>query len=405
MRRPRLILSIVLPLVAVVVGLIWIEVSRFDRARYLIETGEFAAAREELSVYLRRFPDDTAANFLMAEMLIKDESQPGIEVVEQAIVHLQQARPDPVYREQSLLHEGRLKFLLLSRPFEAEGLFRAALHYNPDNYAANRLMWKLLDMTMRAHYSEPYFWRCYELADTVEKPRLLRDWYLSQFSPGTANSDLDRMLGILGPNESPGTRIELRRLNQFRTEQPDEILAHTAFAAWCRHARALDVATEAINESIQLATDDPFYLATVIQVRVDSGDFEGASSVFNHWPESDRSFEYWKCRGLLAEELGEEYEDASEAYSRAASMWPGHCDASLQHRQANCLMRLDRQADAEQCRQSAKRIDDLMELDLHARLRRLLVNLTAPETVASVVDFYTQLGREREAREWQTLIP
>lgn len=403
MRRLRLILFFVLPVAGIASWYVWNETSRVDHARYLIESGQFTEAREELARYLGWFPDDTTANFLMAETMIKDESQVEDDIVQQAIVHLQIAAHDPAFREQSLLHEGRLRFLLLSQPFQAEALFRTALEERPDNYAANWLLWKLLDMTMRAHLSEPFFWRCFELADASERPQLLRDWYLSQFSPGTANADLDRMIGVLEPTESPGTRIELRRLAQFRSQEPKEILAHAAFAAWCRHARAVDVASEALDESISLATNEPFYLATVLQVRLDSGDFAGAAAAFEHWPDSDRSFDYWKCRGLLAEEVHDNHRDAEDAYRRAALMWPGQCDASLQHRRSNCLMRLGRKDDAEQCREAAKRIDDLMELGLHARLRQLLLDLTSPTALTETARFYQQLGRQREAKEWLSL--
>jgi len=152
-----------------------------------------------------------------------------------------------------------------------------------------------------------------------------------------------------------------------------------------------------------MARDDPFYLATVIRVRINSGDFEAAQAAFDHWPESDRGFDYFKSSGLVSEEVRGDDQVASLAFMAALEIWPGHCDASLQHRRSNCLMRLGRSDEAAECRSAASRIDSLMELDLHTRLRQLLADLTSRETLAEMAEFYQRLGRHREANEWRKL--
>ena len=385
-------LLVVVPLVGILTIVAWNEASRLERARYLMASGQFAEARSQLGRYLSWFPDDAAARMNMAEALIKDESQTEAHVIRIAIGHLEHAQTDPVFHVAAGIQAGRLQFLLLSQPFDAEHRFRDVLQAEPENYETNRLMWKLLDVTMRAHLSEPYFWQCYEHAIRADRPDLLRDWYLSQFSPGTANASLDHMMGIQSPDESPHARIELRRLARFRDKQMNWPQAHAAFAAWCHLEGAHELAREALDESIESARDDPFYLATVILVRINSGDFDAA-----------RGFDYWKSRGLVFEEVRGDDRDAADAFERALKIWPGHCDASLQHRRSNCLMRLGRKDEAAECREAASRVDALMELDLHTRLRRLLVDLTSRKTLTEMVEFYRHLGRQREADEWQNL--
>ncbi len=404
MRRIRSILIVVVPIAGLLSIVAWNEVSRLERARYLMASGQFAEALPQLDRYLSWFPGDAAAHMNMAEALIKDESQPEANAVRNAISHLEHAQTDPAFRVAAGIQAGRVQFLLLTQPFDAEHRFQDALQIEPENFEANWLMWKLLDVTMRAHLSEPHFWKCYERAKRADRPALLRDWYLSQFSPGTANASIDHMMGIQSPDESPHSRIELRRLALFRDEQQTWPQAHAAFAAWCHLEGAHELAREAIDESIEMARNDPFYLATVILVRINSGDFGAAQAAFGHWPESDRGFDYWKSRGLVSEEVRGDDGDAADAFQRALKIWPGHCDASLQHRRSNCLMRLGRKDEAAECREAACRIDDLMELDLHTRLRRLLVDLTSRTTSAEMAEFYRQLGRHREADEWQNLV-
>jgi len=403
MRRTRSILFVVVPLAGILSIVAWNEASRLERARYLMASGQFADARSQLDRYLSWFPGDAAARMNMAEALIKDESQTEASVIRNAIRHLEYAQTDPEFRVFAGIQAGRLQFLLLTQPFNAERRIRDALRVEPENFDANWLMWKLLDVTMRAHLSEPYFWKCYEHANRADRPTLLRDWYLSQFSPGTANASLDRMMGIQSPDESPHARIELRRLDRFRDEQMNWPQAHAAFAAWCHLEGAHELACEALDESIETARDDPFYLATVVQVRINSGNFEAAQAAFEHWPESDRGFDYWKSKGLVSEEVRGDDRGAADAFAHAVNIWPGHCDASLQHRRSNCLMRLGRKGEAAECREAASRVDSLMELDLHTRLRRLLVNLMSRKTLAEMAEFYRHLGRQREADEWQNL--
>ena len=72
------------------------------------------------------------------------------------------------------------------------------------------------------------------------------------------------------------------------------------------------------------------------------------------------------------------------------------------HRRAQCLARLGDREEAEKGRQESKRIERLMETEIHNKLRLALVDLKDPGTLKMMVEFYRSLNRARESTCWQT---
>ena len=391
---------------------IWGSLSRrqaalqLDAAARSLAIGDNVEAQRELNDYLTWYPNDGSARLILAESLLSGASTDNWESIERAIDQLQLARQDTPSRARALIQEARLQFLLKYRPFRAEGLLREAIAIDPTLYDGSYLMWKLLDATLRSDRSEPWFRTCYGLAPPDQRLRLLREWYLSQFSPGTANTELDRRMGFLGLDETPRAFIQLQRLLRFQAEEPDSPDAHAAVAKWYMTQGNPILAIETLNACQQLCQEDitSFYIATLVPALLDRGDFEQAVDAMRSWPEPHEGYDYWKWTGVVPAKVVTNDHAAVDALLKATDVWPGLSDASLHHRLTNCLIRLRRNSEAEFHRDVARRIDALMELELHAELRRCLAHLDDPSRLKKVAAFYADLGCEWEAAEWSKLL-
>ncbi|MGV2335200.1 MAG UNVERIFIED_CONTAM: hypothetical protein LVR18_14175 [Planctomycetaceae bacterium] len=94
---------------------------------------------------------------------------------------------------------------------------------------------------------------------------------------------------------------------------------------------------------------------------------------------------------------------ALEHFNSALDIWPGAMDWSLLHFKAQSLARVGRRQEADQIRVRAKEIELLMELPVHQKLRKMLLNLKDPATLREMENFYRALGRSWEADEWSQL--
>lgn len=377
--------------------------SCLSRAQRYSAHGLWGHVQAELRFYLWFHPSSSPAHFLMAEALVKDESRQGIEPVNLAIDHLRRVGHDSSLAAQSRVQEGRLRLFRLDQPSRAEDALREALQIDPENIDANFLLWKLYELTGRSFLVEPYFWKVYAKSAPEYQILRLRDWYLSQFFPLTANPALNVALGVIKPDEKPTQRTEADRLIRFRRAEPDRPAAHVAMARWFQAEGDPKFALELLEqaEAASHGEPDPFLVATMISALMDLGEFDRAREWWQKWPTPHDSYEYWLWTGIVHEQVDVDYAQAAQAYRQAIKIWPGVIDWRTRHRLVNCLQRSGDLEGAKQERESARHIESMSAIDLHDRLLAMSQTMTDPKVVDSFVDFYKQIGREREADCWR----
>ncbi len=363
-------------------------------------------ARKQLSRYLWLHPKDASARILMAEALVKDEALPAEDAATRAMGYLAEIPDNSPLAAEARLQQGRLCFLILHKPGRAEQHLRRAIDLQADALPAYQLLWTVMNATGRAELSEDVFWRVFELSPEQEQPLRMREWYMNNFYPLTASESLDRMMGILAPEETPTRTTESGRYLRFRSNEPEAPVNHAAVARWCQQEgdpefalRLLDTAATELDN----ATQDPFFLSTYIATLLDLGEHQRAEAYLQQWPETDRGHFYWKWRAIILDEFGDAHEDACKAYERALEIWPGPVDWRLRHRRAVCLAKIGNERLAAEERKRLFAVKQLMETETHERLRNALGS--AQELAKSeIVDFYRQLGRNREADFWMEQI-
>lgn len=377
--------------------------SCLSRAQRYSRHGLWRHVQSELRYYLWLHPASPQAHFLMAEALVKDESRPGTETVDLAVEHLRRIPHDSALAAQSKIQEGRLRLFRLDQPSRAEDAFMETLRLEPDNVEANYLLWKLYELTGRSFLVEPFFWKVYEKSAAEDRPLRLRDWYLSQYFPLTANPSLNVVLGVIKPDEKPTQRTEADRLIRFRRAEPDRPVAHVAMARWFQSEGDPKFALELLEQAAAASQGhpDPFLVATMISVQMDLGDFDSAKEWWQKWPEPRDGYEYWLWTGVVHEQVDADYAQAAQAYRQAIKIWPGVIDWRTRHRLVNCLQRSGDLEGVKKEREAARHIESMSAVDLHDRLLAMSQTPTDPKVVGSFVDFYTQIGRDREANCWR----
>jgi tetratricopeptide (TPR) repeat protein len=358
-------------------------------------------ARQRLGWYLWLHPNDGQALLQMAEAFARDDALPADEAASQAIECLARIPDASPQAAEARLREAGLCFLVLQKPGRAEQLARQAIELG-GGLPAWRLLWTILNATGRSDDTEEVFWRVYELCPDDERPLALREWYLSQFFPLTASALLDRQMGILAPQETPTRTSESRRYLRFREREPEAIVNHVAVAQWCQEERDPEFAIrllDAVASELPAAKNDSSFLSVTIATQLDLGQFEDAAVSFRQWPESDRGHAYWKWRAIIMDDVLHQHDEAIEAYGWACELWPGPADWRLHHRRAGCLSRAGR-SEAAAASERVEHVKSLMTPETHERLRAALGSLGDPDPLSAVVEFYRQLGRDREAACW-----
>jgi tetratricopeptide (TPR) repeat protein len=401
LRRACLILAGV---VIIVAGIGWFYVdARLPRAQQLAERKLWKQARRELDWYVRLHPANSTARLLMADCWAKDDDIPQLESATNALQHLNAIPRSSPVADQVEVRKGRTLFFILHQPGAAEACFRRALDLNPNLLEANALLMRLMEMTGRHHQTESLFWRAYEQSPIESRPVLLRDWYMSQFFPTTANEVLDRLMGFVHANEYPDRQTESRRYISFRENEPASVLGHASLALWLQQEGQPAIAWELIERTTQTlpkASQDAFFLSVSIAIAMDLGRFENAQQAFDKWPSPREGHDYWKWEAIVAEEIGRDFDRAIRAYDRALTTWPGSSDWRLRYRKVNCLLQMGRSQDAQSERALAEAIEKLMDHEVHSRLRKILGDLNNPDNLQEMADFYKALGRPREAACW-----
>jgi tetratricopeptide (TPR) repeat protein len=389
-------------------GFFWWYVGRgLTEARQHVANGRWAQARQSVQRYRWLHPADARGLLLLAEALIKDEQLAPEQAAGEALAVLDQISDAAPQAADAYTQKGRILLFLQHRPGRAEEAFRRAIELDPRAAEPHYLLYKLMDLTGRSNLSESLFWRVFELSSDEEKPVRLREWYMSQFYPATANPTLDQLMGILGPEERPSVRTEYQRFLDFRNSEPDRGISWAALARWFTLEGdpkfALNLLADAepqLSEGERMA---PFYLASKTAALIDLGLFEQVEQVFAQWPEPHEGYEYWKWRAIIHDEVRSDHEAAVTAYREALAVWPGPADWRTRFRLANCLARLGRHDEAEQQRSTARGVEELMDEQRHAQVRAALGRLQDPQALMVVAEFYRDLGRSREAASWLQL--
>lgn len=362
-------------------------------------------ARERLHDYVWLHPDNDRANLLLAEAYAKDEKLPPKEGATQAIIYLDRIPDSSADAARARLQQAGLYLLVLHQPGRAEKHARKAIDLG-GGLLAYQFLWQLLNLTGRAEDSEDVFWRVYELAPDDEKRFHLIEWYVQQFFPTTANEGVDRMMGVVRPDEAPSRTTESGRYIRFREQEPDSVIGHTALAEWCQEEGDPDFAIRLLDTAKDLpeAKSDPYFLSVSIATCLDLGEFNRAEECFDRWPESNRSHSYWKWRANIFDEVRANNAEALSAYDHALALWPGPADWGLYHRQAACLTRAKK---PEEAARAVARADELKQILRSEELDRLLVIVKTsnkPEELVEIAGFYRKLGRGREAACWEKVI-
>ena len=387
-----------------IVGFFWIQ-RGLGSARISIRSRDYESARSAAERYLWLHPNDAQARMLAAQGYSLDDRLPADSASEQAIAHLQRISDTDSLAAEARMLEGRLRFLILLQPTHAEKLFHQAIELNPDQFDAHYLLWKLHDMTERYFNSELYFRNAYRLIPDEQKAFRLREWYLSQFNPFSACAELDTLMGFRQPTEPTSETVAFRRLTAFAEQEPASPVVAAAIARAHLRNRQRDVALKTLeqlpaNESVQ----HPFYIATLTEVLLELGQLERAKEVFARYPQPASGYEYWRIAGMSSQVADAEFSAAADLYQRATEVWPGPSDWLTIHRQFRCLALLGDKQAAAAAKKRSQDVQELMELEVHQRLKEALVNLADPESVRKLVDFYGLLNRPWEQQEWQAVL-
>ncbi|MFN8856535.1 MAG: hypothetical protein ACK50P_13280 [Planctomycetaceae bacterium] len=377
-------------------------------AERLLKRNVFSKAREEVDRYLWLHPRDPAALLLSAEILTRDESLetgPAIARAQSLLERIPDTLPwGPIARGK----QARLSFFVEHRPIEGQRFFEKALELDPRFIEGRYLLWKILDLTGRSDSAEPIFWTIYDQTPQADRPYLMREWYMSQFFPASANPLLDVQMGYNDPSKPLQMNPEYVRLKEHCDAEPQEPINHAALARWFQHDGDHTTALTLLERGLKLpgAETDPYFLSILLATLFEQGDLERAKKYLEGWPEPYEGYDYWRWKGMLADEADRDYPEAVAAYDKALAIWPGPVDWRTMYRRANCLARLRQSDAASEARKSAKKIEEIMDTEVHVALRDALEdrNLTDRDNLTKVMDFYRELGRNREVEAWQQVL-
>lgn len=409
-RRARLIR--VLLVATVVMGTVWFVVDRriatreLKKARTFLRQRRDVEAEQALNRYLRTFPGDNDAILMWAQAVVSGDQRTPEEAAQLAIEKLETIPDDSPRAAEARMREGRLALLILKQASRAEQRLQRSAQLDPGILDTHYLLWKLFDMTERFQFSEPHFWSTLKLTPQAGKAERLREWYVSQFSPSAANADLDRHMGFLKPGNLPGEQSDLVRLEEFFSSEPESPMVVAALAQWYLRNRKRDEALAILKGIAEKedARSDSFFQSTYISALIETGQLEAAKQQFAAWPEGKNGYDYWITAGRISDLVDRDNKVAGQAYDEALKIWPGPVDWPTMHRKSQCSARLGERDRAAEERARSKKIELLMEPEVHQRLRNSLADLNSQETALQMIEFYNQLERKGEAEEWQKVL-
>ncbi len=375
-----------------------------QRAKTAFGLQDWRTARGELRSYLEVFPSNEEARLRLAEAYFKDSALNSERAVSSAIQQLEFIRRESPLWPAARIQEARMCLFVRMQTHRAERLLRESLAAAPENVEAHYVLWKLLDLTGRSHLAEPHFRKVLESTPLDKRPFCLREWYMSQFYPATANPEIDRLMGFLEPGAAHDSTTEFRRLVKFREQEPRAALNHADVARWFSLEGDPKAALELLQQALD-TTDAPleeqFFVATLAQVLFDLGEFDRALKIYQAWPGEPSGYEYFRLGAIFSDEVERDYEQAILSYRKVIAVWPGQADWRIQNRLARCLAKAGHEPAAETMRQQAKSVELLMETKVHAPLRQSLATPDQLEICQQMTQFYEQLGLAFETQHWR----
>jgi tetratricopeptide (TPR) repeat protein len=375
-----------------------------QRAKAAFGLQNWRTAREELRSYLAVYPSNDEARLRLAEAYFKDSSLNAERAVNSAIQQLEGIRRESPFWPAARIQEARMCLFVRMQTHRAEKLLRESLVAAPENVEAHYVLWKLLDLTGRSHLAEPHFHKVLESTPLERRPYCLREWYMSQFYPATANLEIDRLMGFLEPGAAQDSTTEYRRLMRFREQEPNAALNHADVARWFSLEGDPKTALEILQKALDTTDaplEEPFFVATLAQVLFDLGEFDQALKIYQAWPGEPTGYEYFRLGAIFSDEVERDYEQAIGCYRKVIAVWPGPADWRIQNRLARCLAKAGQEAAAEDMRKQAKTVELLMENEVHTPLRSALAAPDQLEICQQMTQFYEQLGLAYETRNWR----
>lgn len=377
----------------------WSFESGLIRGQKAVDGRKWKQSQEILSEYLQQNPQDSAAHLLIAESLIKNPMG-GRDDVDRAIGHLRQVTDSSPEAAQARLQEARLTFLILRKPGQAERLLQQSLNLEPDSLETTLLMWRLLDATGRHIISREYFWKAYALTDEAGQPSLLREWFLAEFYPETANAEVHQRLGAVAKPTIPAS---LNTWVRFRESEPEANFLHAAIAAYYLERGKPQSSLELLKESPNLskAMDDPFFVAVMFKSLVNLGELEKARACFERFPEPRTDYLYWSSKGVFDHQVEGDAQSGIKSYKRALDKWPAKYDWSLMTKLSDALRKTGQIDEASAFQERVQHITTRILTKANiGQLHDKLQDLHDPIVAKEVSDLYTELGLKEEAAAW-----
>ena len=216
-KKPLLLTGLAV-LVVVAAGFTWSGMQTFGnraRAQRMIARAEeenlpklWKHARVELQEYLQFpfFSGDGDAQLLLAEALIHDESLTHEDAVKEALTGLRKISSEAPQGAQARAKEGKLYLMMVHKLGQAERSLREAIKLNPQDEESHFLLWKLLELTGRADWSEEVFWRVLRIDPSRSPTRPLASMVHDAVLCPDSQSDVRKTNGFAGHRRSPQQR-------------------------------------------------------------------------------------------------------------------------------------------------------------------------------------------------------
>lgn len=403
-KRSRRFLSAAVCLILVAAGCAgywhWSIESSLSRAAQAMKHRDWVHARQLLTRYLQRYPDNASARLLIAEALVKSDHSKDHDPVHQAIEHLSRIGDDSPLAARARLQEARLSLLILRKPATAERLLTQAIALSPDSSEAQILMWKLLDLTGRHVISRDYFWRAYESSAESQRAIRLREWFLSEFYPEAANAQFYDVLGARQVGEVPAS---VSLLVIFREQEPEASFLHAGLAAYYLQQGLPKSSLELLRESPEpgRAMDDPFFVSVLLETLIDLGEFEKAGTCYDQFPTPHDGYLYWHATGLYHQYVNDDAEAAIAAYDRAMLTWPAKFDWGLMMKLSECLRKTGQSDRAVAIQDRVQKLTtEVLTIENTSRMRSRMRHLNDPAVATAVRDMYSEFGLTKEADAW-----
>ncbi len=404
----RSLILVVVLLLLLAAGIHWNCHRALSRANMFVIQLRYKEARREFNRYLWLYPGDDQALLAFAGAYALDDRLDSRIAAGEALKLLERIDDeDPELAAEAGIQGARLRFLILHQPCAAERDLRTVLQNLPNSFAANYLMWKILDLTRRYYEAEPYFRACFASAERDRREELLREWYLSQFSTYSAATQLDQMMHFVAADRHSDAISEYRRLQAFVKSEANSALNHAVILDWYDEHHQTDKKRELFDKVWNMAdaTAPAFVYAVLFDLLLEDGRFDEAVEVFESWPEPRDGFDFSKREAILCSEIRNDPTTAITVYRAALAVWPGPVDWQLHHRLAGALVRVGQQAEADRIQAEEVRLQQLMEVNFHRELRESLLSTTDTARYAKMAKFYDDIGRSLEADAWRSLDP